>query len=601
MATASLIPATIRAAYEALKAANICTVTRALESGEASCTFQLAFNIADPNTENLPGTIELRVVIPHAFPFDTITFFPVGDELQGFPHQETESGKLCLPSDTKAPFDSSRLVQLVQWAHEWVQDAANGTLLKPGEPYELPDFRLEKGNPYNNLPPVPFAESGTTFPTWEPRIGQSGTVQFAKCKDAGAILALKFSADDGTMLSTPTFTPELTSKVHTFLGSWILLPRITVVRHRPPKSYEELFRLCGSLGVKIVRPLRRAWAIGNRNEHFGLLLIGFPIPRVVGGPFSEVHWQPIAFPTQEKLKRSFHRKGKADEGRLWNEETAGGCFKPSKPILWAKSTNVDHSRQYARGEIPAPAKDLAIAIVGCGALGSFIAEALARSGVRRLLLIDRDIVEYGNLARHSLDGRHVGDTKATALAHRLASANPLTRITGHPGKVPPSDRPTDDTRRALEQADVLIDCSTDHGAFLWLSRFARSSHKRLASLFIDAHATLLTLALSGRHTSCNRAFERLKSAIAEGRTPVSAQEYFGEPPEGEIVILGAGCWHPTFPAFNRHIWQVGCSAVDLLLSWLQRPYRCDGCGILVRRLETEKGPAIDILWNEPYR
>src|SRR5215475_379008 len=43
-----------------------------------------------------------------------------------------------------------------------------------------------------------------------------------------------------------------------------------------------------------------------------------------------------------------------------------------------------------------------ISIVGCGALGSFQAEALARAGVGRLRLIDRDYVDYTNLQRQWL-------------------------------------------------------------------------------------------------------------------------------------------------------------------------------------------------------
>lgn len=44
----------------------------------------------------------------------------------------------------------------------------------------------------------------------------------------------------------------------------------------------------------------------------------------------------------------------------------------------------------------------AVAIVGCGALGSVAAEILARAGVGRLRLIDRDIVQWSNLQRQSL-------------------------------------------------------------------------------------------------------------------------------------------------------------------------------------------------------
>ena len=40
-----------------------------------------------------------------------------------------------------------------------------------------------------------------------------------------------------------------------------------------------------------------------------------------------------------------------------------------------------------------------VAIAGCGALGSFHAAALARAGVGRLTVIDRDYIESGNLHR----------------------------------------------------------------------------------------------------------------------------------------------------------------------------------------------------------
>ncbi|HPH02952.1 MAG TPA: ThiF family adenylyltransferase, partial [Spirochaetota bacterium] len=43
-----------------------------------------------------------------------------------------------------------------------------------------------------------------------------------------------------------------------------------------------------------------------------------------------------------------------------------------------------------------------IAIVGCGALGSAQAMLLARAGAGHLILIDRDVVETGNLHRQML-------------------------------------------------------------------------------------------------------------------------------------------------------------------------------------------------------
>jgi adenylyltransferase/sulfurtransferase len=63
-----------------------------------------------------------------------------------------------------------------------------------------------------------------------------------------------------------------------------------------------------------------------------------------------------------------------------------------------------------------------VAIAGCGALGSFQAGALARAGVGRLLLIDRDYVELSNLQRQWLyeeaDARD-GVPKAVAAARAI--------------------------------------------------------------------------------------------------------------------------------------------------------------------------------------
>src|ERR1700685_3083734 len=67
-----------------------------------------------------------------------------------------------------------------------------------------------------------------------------------------------------------------------------------------------------------------------------------------------------------------------------------------------------------------------VCVVGCGALGSFQAEALARAGIGRLRLIDRDYVDYTNLQRQWLydesDAQNESP-KAIAAARRLRQIN----------------------------------------------------------------------------------------------------------------------------------------------------------------------------------
>src|SRR3989338_8417778 len=69
-------------------------------------------------------------------------------------------------------------------------------------------------------------------------------------------------------------------------------------------------------------------------------------------------------------------------------------------------------------------KKSTIAIVGLGALGTNSAELLARAGIGKLLLIDRDIVELSNLQRQSLfEENDVGKPKALSAKEHLNKIN----------------------------------------------------------------------------------------------------------------------------------------------------------------------------------
>jgi adenylyltransferase/sulfurtransferase len=84
----------------------------------------------------------------------------------------------------------------------------------------------------------------------------------------------------------------------------------------------------------------------------------------------------------------------------------------------------------------------AICIVGCGALGSFQAEALARAGIGRLRLIDRDYVDYTNLQRQWLydeSDAHNESPKAIAAARRLQKINSHVQIDALVKDVTPSN------------------------------------------------------------------------------------------------------------------------------------------------------------------
>jgi adenylyltransferase/sulfurtransferase len=65
-----------------------------------------------------------------------------------------------------------------------------------------------------------------------------------------------------------------------------------------------------------------------------------------------------------------------------------------------------------------------VAVVGCGALGTVVANNLARAGVGKINIIDRDFVELNNLQRQMLfDENDVGEPKALAAAKKASAIN----------------------------------------------------------------------------------------------------------------------------------------------------------------------------------
>ena len=72
-----------------------------------------------------------------------------------------------------------------------------------------------------------------------------------------------------------------------------------------------------------------------------------------------------------------------------------------------------------------PEKDSSkVHIIGCGSVGSTVAENLARCGVKNFVLYDFDVVEPHNIANQMFTQRHIGMAKVEALKEILTDINP---------------------------------------------------------------------------------------------------------------------------------------------------------------------------------
>ncbi len=94
-----------------------------------------------------------------------------------------------------------------------------------------------------------------------------------------------------------------------------------------------------------------------------------------------------------------------------------------------------------------------VAVLGCGGLGGFVIEELARLGVGNIIAIDPDVFEEHNLNRQLLSSPGtLGRTKVEAAATRVAEINPaVTLVPVHAAYSP------ENGEELLHSAQVIVD------------------------------------------------------------------------------------------------------------------------------------------------
>jgi adenylyltransferase/sulfurtransferase len=111
-----------------------------------------------------------------------------------------------------------------------------------------------------------------------------------------------------------------------------------------------------------------------------------------------------------------------------------------------------------------------IAIVGCGATGACVSGLLARAGVGRLLIIDRDYVESSNLQRQSLfDEADAAESlpKAVAAARKIAAFNSDVQVQAEVADLTPEN-----IQALLGDANLLLDATDNFETRYLINDFA---------------------------------------------------------------------------------------------------------------------------------
>ena len=355
----------------------------------------------------------IRFEIPKHFPFEPPVARFTHNRYAGFPHVLWGNG-ICLylsPDIDWNPLDG--MFGFIEKLDLWLIAAASNQLdpidapIHPPVIYELnfnfefiihsstPDQESDSGfwsgfahlNPRNkNKTENSFGNNSFELVGWS-----QSTTDVPKDLIASPAILFNFQ-----------FPFEYPETIHDFLNQFKLhdidpMNFVNLIRHQTPESIkaDEIFLIIGS-------PMRRNIATGKPVQHLMVWRISKNNLQNFVGSELGTYTNKLNLENEEFL--SWSKKTNIEWCKVIENRT-------ELTIRRDNNTNANWLR------------DKNILLLGCGALGSNIAEFIVRAGVRNLKLVDNKRVTPGILVRQPFYEYEIGNAKSYALSKRLNSLN----------------------------------------------------------------------------------------------------------------------------------------------------------------------------------
>lgn len=218
-----------------------------------------------------------------------------------------------------------------------------------------------------------------------------------------------------------------------------------------------------------------------------------------------------------------------------------------------------------------------VVVLGCGAIGSAVAMLLARAGVAKLQLYDKDLVKPGILVRQLFDRYQIGANKAKATAENVRFANPSVEAPSSSADIVRLlDVP--ERRADILAADVIINATASTMVATALERQFRSwpkAHPPIISMVLGhkADQAMMTLAVQtapGVTLDIDRRSKIALSNLPRGKQvldefwPVSSDRTRLFQPE-------PGCSSPTFRGSAADVMALTAQMTNVASRWLADP------------------------------
>ncbi len=118
-----------------------------------------------------------------------------------------------------------------------------------------------------------------------------------------------------------------------------------------------------------------------------------------------------------------------------------------------------------------------VAIVGCGGLGTSVAQYLSMSGVGNIILIDDDEIILSNLNRQTLfTEKDIGNNKSKILAFKIKKIHPTAKIEYEENKLTSKNMD-----KIIKKFSIIIDCTDNFESRLLINKYCHNNKKILIS------------------------------------------------------------------------------------------------------------------------
>lgn len=507
--------------------------TQSLSDNSVVGIFHIKSLPANPIPELSDGKLSIKIVFPKAYPkYESPQSFLTDEQLWIFPHVRMDDGKIC-PPDSQRWFSDPSLKGYLEYLNEFFGKAAENQLELEDDYYELPQFPVSK--------PLQLVFVEDNPKSWIDIAGSKFGI-FSYVSLNTIIRICNFNVD----------TKQLCSGEQKGLYVWV--PNEPVLKcKRPPIYFNELFEILQKRGTSFDNLIDEASK--NQLKNF-VVILGFPVKEKNNTAFNDTHWQGFLIDITDYY-RIIRKQRKKSKKKKVNFEIAKDNFKKTianKKIDYFKSSNC--SKRFLYSRVGGSTLVNNCIIFGCGALGSHLSVFLAKAGVPKICLSDHELVEPGNICRHSLNFSSIGKPKASEMCKMLKDINPWGEYEFFPVDILELSNESKEIKNFL-QYDLWIDAGLPVKASYYLADLAKANSKQMVSSFITNKAKFLIMAISGEGSRPD-VYEILRHAkeyINKNRD-LELKECVEllEVPEKDVGIRpNTGCYFLTFEASEAKI------------------------------------------------